>query len=93
MAQTADRDANQALRARFDEVYGQYQRLRVGLDDLQRTARRVAGSRPSSDDGLVTATVGPRGQLVTLQLDRRAYRDHDPDQLAPQDHRDRTPCE
>ena len=81
MAQTADRDANQALRARFDEVYGQYQRIRDGLDDLQeQLAAFTLTAR--SEDGMVTATVGPRGQLVDLRLDRRAYRDHEPDQLA-----------
>jgi DNA-binding protein YbaB len=78
VADTADRDANHALRARFDEVYGQYQRLRSGLDDIQR---RLADMRVSAEsaDGLVRATVGSRGQLTDLRLDRRAYR------LAPDD--------
>ena len=44
VAQTADRDANHALRARFEEVYGQYQRLRSGMDELQ-TARHLPGDR------------------------------------------------
>ncbi|MEV1288698.1 YbaB/EbfC family nucleoid-associated protein [Micromonospora sp. NPDC049679] len=81
MAQAADRDANRALRARFDEVYGQYERLRSGLDDLQQ---RLAKLRVSarSEDGHVTATVGPRGQLVALELDPRIYRDHNVDALA-----------
>ncbi|MEU0153403.1 hypothetical protein [Micromonospora fulviviridis] len=35
MAESADREANRALRARFDEVYGQYQRLLSGLDELR----------------------------------------------------------
>lgn len=81
MGQTADRDANHALRARFDEVYGQYQRLRYGLDELQErlAALRVTARSP---DGHVTATVGARGQLVTLELDPRVYRNHDVDGLA-----------
>jgi DNA-binding protein YbaB len=78
VADTADRDANHALRARFDEVYGQYQRLRSGLDDIQRRLADVRVSAESAD-GLVRATVGSRGQLTDLQLDRRAYR------LAPDD--------
>jgi DNA-binding protein YbaB len=73
VADTADRDANHALRARFDEVHGQYQRLRSGLDEIQRrlTDMRVGAE---SDDGLVGATVDARGQLTDLRLDRRAYR-------------------
>ncbi|WP_306215822.1 YbaB/EbfC family nucleoid-associated protein [Actinoplanes sp. RD1] len=81
MAEAADRDVNRALRARFDEVYGDYQRLRSGMDDLQQ---RLAGLRATarSEDGLVTATVGPRGQLVHLELDRAVHRDLRPDELA-----------
>jgi DNA-binding protein YbaB len=77
----ADRDANHALRARFDDVYGQYQRLRSGMDDLQErlAAMQVTAESP---DGLVRVTVGPRGQLIDLHIDRRAYRDLDPDRLA-----------
>ncbi len=81
MAETADRDANQALRARFDDVFGQYQRLRSGLDEIQD---RLAGMRVSaqSADGLITATVDARGQLADLRLDRRVYRETDPERLS-----------
>jgi DNA-binding protein YbaB len=69
VADTADRDANHALRARFDEVAGQVQRLRSGLGDLQKqiSALRVSAT---SRDGNVTATVDARGQLVDLALRR-----------------------
>ena len=81
MVETADRDANQALRERLAEVYGQYARLRSHLDDLQR---RLAGLRVSavSEDGLVRATVGPRGQLVDLTPDRGICQEADSDRLA-----------
>lgn len=81
MVETADRDANQALRERLAEVYGQYARLRSHLDDLQR---RLAGLRVSavSEDGLVRATVGPRGQLVDLALERGICQEADSDRLA-----------
>jgi DNA-binding protein YbaB len=77
----ANRDANHALRARFDDVFGQYQRLRSGMDDLQQ---RLAELRVSaeSEDGLIRATVGPRGQLIDLRLDRRIYRDMDAAELS-----------
>jgi DNA-binding protein YbaB len=80
VADMADRDANHALRARFDDVFGQYQRLRSGMDDLQQ---RLAALQVSaeSDDGLIRATVGPRGQLIDLRLDRRIYRDMDAAEL------------
>jgi len=78
--ESVDQDADRALRARFNEVYGQYQRVRSGLDDLRQ---RLADLRVTerSDDGQVAATVGPRGQLVTLELGARVH-DHSPETLA-----------
>ncbi|MEU4569381.1 YbaB/EbfC family nucleoid-associated protein [Micromonospora sp. NPDC023956] len=71
-----DRDANRALRARFDEVHGQYQQLRSGLDELQvRLAQLRITER--SDDGQVTATVGARGQLISLDLHPSVYQVRD----------------
>lgn len=76
MAETADRDANHALRARFDEVYGQYQRLRSGLDELQH---RLAELRVTerSDDGQVTAVVGARGELISVDVSAAVFHDRD----------------
>jgi DNA-binding protein YbaB len=81
VAETADRDVNRALRARFDDVYGQYQRLRSGMDDVQR---RLGEMRVSADsgDGLIRATTDARGRLVDLRLDRRVYQIMDPAELA-----------
>lgn len=81
MARQADRDANSALRARFDDVVSQYQRLRSGLDDMQE---RLAGLAVTAEspDGLVRVTVGPRGQLIDLGLDPEIYRRGDADELA-----------
>jgi len=80
MAQS-DREANRALRARLDDVFGQYQRLRAGLDELQQ---RLAATRVTveSTNGLIRATVGPRGQLLDLKLDRGVYAERDPEALA-----------
>ena len=81
MSETADRDANQALRDRLADVYGRYERLRSEMDDLQH---RLAALQVSavSDDGLTQATVDSRGHLVDLRLDRAAYGTVDADQLA-----------
>lgn len=81
MAPSADRDVNRTLRARFDEVFGQYERLRSGLDELQQRLATFQATA-TSDDEQVTATVGPRGQLLRLDLDPRIYRNHDADGLA-----------
>lgn len=80
MPDRADRDANHALRARLDDVVGQYQRLRSGIDDVQRRLAELQVSA-DSEDGLIRATVGPRGQLLDLRLDRRIYRDMDAAEL------------
>ena len=69
MADRVDRDANRALRARFDDVLGQYRQLRSGLDDLQRELAELRISA-TSRDGMVTATVDARGRLVDLKLHR-----------------------
>jgi len=81
LADMADREANRALRTRFDDVFGQYQRLRSGLDELQQELAEMRVSA-DSDDGLITVTVDPRGQLVDLRLDRRVYREMTPEQLS-----------
>ncbi|PRY27230.1 YbaB/EbfC family nucleoid-associated protein [Pseudosporangium ferrugineum] len=81
MPETADRDANHPLRARLDDVFGRYQRLRSDVDDIQRRLAEVRISA-ESEDGLIRATVGPRGQLLDLRLDRRIYRDMDAGRLS-----------
>lgn len=81
MAQSADRQANSELRARFDDVFQQYRRLRSGMDELQAKLAELRVTA-TSDDGHVTATVGPRGQLVSLELDPRVYRHDDARALA-----------
>jgi DNA-binding protein YbaB len=81
VSETADRDANRALRDRLSDVYGQYEQLRTHLDELpQRLASMQVSA--SSPDGLVQATVGPRGQLIDLRIDHESYRRVDADDLA-----------
>ena len=81
MAHMADRDANRELRARLDDVFGQYHRLRSGLDDLQEELSEVRASAMSAD-GLITVTVDQRGQLVDLRLDTQIHRALTPDELS-----------
>jgi DNA-binding protein YbaB len=81
VAESADRDANRELRNRLADVYGRYTRLRSDLDEMQRKLAALQVTVESAD-GLIRATVGPRGQLVDLYLDRRATRTIDGDRLA-----------
>ncbi|WBB72712.1 YbaB/EbfC family nucleoid-associated protein [Micromonospora sp. WMMD1128] len=76
MAESVDRDANRALRARFDEVYGQYQRLRSGLDELQRELTELRVTERSAD-GQVTAVVGARGDLISVEVSPGVFHDRD----------------
>ncbi|MET8230178.1 YbaB/EbfC family nucleoid-associated protein [Micromonospora sp. NPDC005298] len=81
MTERGDRDANRELRARFDDVYGQYQQLRSNLDELRTRLAAVRVTRRSTD-GRVTATVGPRGELVAVELDPAIYQDRDAEALS-----------
>src|SRR3954454_17482518 len=81
VADIADRDVNHALRERLADVYGRYERLRSDMDDLRERLASLQVSAASAD-GLVRATVGQRGELIDLELDRGVYRSHDPDDLA-----------
>jgi DNA-binding protein YbaB len=62
-----------AMRARADELMLQFDRMRSGLGDLQQKLKAVAAT-VTSDDGFVTVTVGPRGQVVKVEFDPRIYR-------------------
>jgi DNA-binding protein YbaB len=72
---------NAALRARLDELLGDYDELRKGLaraQDKMRTMRATA----ASTDHTVAVTVDSRGWLAELRIEPRAYRRFSPSQLA-----------
>jgi len=69
------------LRALAEELTGQLAKVRSGLSDMQKEMTAVTAT-VKSPDGYVTATVGPRGHLVRLQLDGRIYRNPDSAKLA-----------
>ncbi|GIF07689.1 YbaB/EbfC family nucleoid-associated protein [Actinoplanes siamensis] len=81
MTETADRVANQALRNDLEDVYGRYEELRSGVDELQRSiaTMRVSAASP---DGAVHATVNADGDLIGLRLDQHACREWNVDTLA-----------
>lgn len=69
------------LRALAEELTGQVAKLRTGMVDMRNEINALTAT-VKSPDGYVTATVGPRGQLVRLQLDPRIYRTPDSTALA-----------
>ena len=72
---------NRALRARAEELLGEFERVRGGMGALQQKLQSITATA-KSDDGFITAVVGPRGQLIRLDIDARVYRRPDSRQLA-----------
>ncbi|WP_432832773.1 YbaB/EbfC family nucleoid-associated protein [Dactylosporangium sp. CA-092794] len=69
------------LRALAESLTAESRRIRASMGDLQRDLAAIAASA-TSPDGLVKATVGFRGQVVSLDLDPRVYRRPDSKALA-----------
>lgn len=81
MTETADRAADQSLRNDLENVYGRYEELRSGVDELQRSLATMQVSA-ESEEGAVRATVDSDGKLVDLRLDKQACREWDVETLA-----------
>ena len=77
MTETADH----ALRNDLEGVYGRYEELRSGVDELQRSLATMQVNA-ESPDGAVRATVDSDGRLVDLRLDQQACREWDPATLS-----------
>jgi DNA-binding protein YbaB len=69
------------LRAMAQEVAGKLDNLKGNLGDMRKEMNE-ARATVKSPDGHITATVGPRGQLVKLELDPRIFRRPDSTKLA-----------
>src|SRR5690349_14121174 len=76
----AERDLA-GLRAYAEELSEQFEKIRSGINEMQSEMSKITGTAKSAD-GYITATVGPRGQLVKLHLDARIYRKPDSAKLA-----------
>lgn len=81
MTETADRAADPDLRADLEDIYGRYEEIRSGVDELQRTVATMQVSA-ESETGEVKATVDADGRLVDLRLDQDACREWPVDTLA-----------
>jgi DNA-binding protein YbaB len=73
--------ANAALRARLEELLGDYEQLRRGVAAARERMRTMRGTAASTDR-TIAVTVDSRGRLTGLELDPRAYRRFSPSQLA-----------
>ncbi|GII86567.1 hypothetical protein Ssi03_45570 [Sphaerisporangium siamense] len=69
------------LRAYADELRATFTRLHEEAPALHEKARAVQVTEKSRD-GLISATVGPRGDLIRLDIDPRVYRRPDSRELA-----------
>ncbi len=68
-------------RAQVEELLAGYRRSREQLGTVHRKLATLQESA-TSDDGLVTVTVGPRGQVCELVIVDSAYRKLRPHELA-----------
>ena len=71
---------NAAAQEQADGLRADFQRMLTEGPEAAARARRITVTRRSRD-GLVSVTVGPRGDLVTLDIDPRVFRR--PDSRAP----------
>lgn len=69
------------LRAEFEHLATEYDRARRHLQTMQERLQ-ASSSTAKSDDGLVSVTVGPRGNLTKLEIHARAYKRLSPSELA-----------
>ncbi|MEV0232512.1 YbaB/EbfC family nucleoid-associated protein [Nonomuraea sp. NPDC050786] len=79
--ESLDRPDAAAMRAYADELRDMFRQIQDAGVELHAQARAVQVTEKSRD-GLVSVTVGPRGELVRLDLDPRIYRRPDARQLA-----------
>ncbi|MFC7593238.1 YbaB/EbfC family nucleoid-associated protein [Nonomuraea antimicrobica] len=66
--------AFEEVAAEFDRSVGRLRAAHDRLNEVSHTARAA--------DGMVTVTVGPRGQVRSITLDPRVYRKLSPSELA-----------
>jgi DNA-binding protein YbaB len=63
----------EAMRMRAADALARFELIRQNYGELQRQLSAVIATA-TSDDGLVTVTVGPNGRVVDVEIDPRIYR-------------------
>jgi DNA-binding protein YbaB len=69
------------LRSTYEQLLGELDRVKRQAGQARADLRKVSG-RAESRTGLVTVTVGPRGDLTGLEISPRAYQKLSPSLLA-----------
>jgi DNA-binding protein YbaB len=77
----ASASANAALKARLEELLGEYDRVRKNLTNAQARMKTMTGTAETTDH-TVSVTVDFRGQLTDLRIEPRAYTRYSPSLLA-----------
>lgn len=72
---------NAVLRARMEQLLGEYEQLRRDLAAARERMRGLSGAA-STSDGTVTVGVDAQGRPNRLEIDPKAYRRFSPSQLA-----------
>ncbi|GIE32044.1 hypothetical protein Ait01nite_050890 [Actinoplanes italicus] len=81
MTETTDQAADPNLRNDLEDIYGRYEELRSGVDELQRSVATMQVSA-ESETGEIRATVDADGLLIDLRLNPDACREWSPETLA-----------
>lgn len=71
----------EGMRAYAEQLQARFDKLSTEAPAIQAQARAVQVTE-KSPDGLISATVGARGELIRLDLDPRIYRRPDSRELA-----------
>jgi DNA-binding protein YbaB len=77
----ASAHTNALLRARLEEMTAAYEWMNQQTRRIHQEMTKVTG-RAETKDGMVVATVGPSGKLLSLTLDPRASRRVSTEELA-----------
>ncbi|GIH18848.1 YbaB/EbfC family nucleoid-associated protein [Rugosimonospora africana] len=72
---------NAQLRARMEQLLGDYEQLRRNMSAARERMRAMSG-RAATTDGTVKVQVDSNARLTGLEIDPKAYRRFSPSQLA-----------
>lgn len=73
--------AGPSLGAQLEQLATEYTRIRTEMQTIQEKVRATTAT-VKSDNGMLTVTVGPQGDIVELKVNNREYRKMAPAELA-----------
>ena len=69
------------LSAQLEQLASEYARIRTEMQEVQEKVRATTAT-VKSDNGMLTVTVGPQGDITDLKVNNRDYRKMAPAELA-----------